>query len=142
MNRTYRNPRWGVWDFLGAVGVLMVLAWFSFSTAWLYNPTDVIVDNYEVTVTRSYPLHPPFKIPVIRYRESVRPVDGGRVCVDTAEFRYRDNGEPSASWSIEEWAAGCMAGDFIWSAWWQAKLWGVIPLRPVELTAIVRRRKP
>lgn len=136
----YRNPRWNPVEwrvvatflFLGAV-------WYMLPSALFYRPTDVAIEGTRVIVTRSFPLHPPFKVPIIRYQEVVRPVGDAAPCIDAAEFRYRDNGLPTASWDIGNWAAPCMRGDFVWSARWTVKLFGIIPLRPVEMSKIIKR---
>lgn len=137
----YRNPRWNPveWKLVTTI-LLFISLWWLVPSSLFYKPTDVAIIDGRVTVTRSFPLHPPFDLPVIRYIEIVRPLPGGAdPCVDSAEFRYRDNDLPTASWPINDWAAPCMTGDFMWSARWTVKLWGIIPLRPVELTRIIRK---
>lgn len=124
--------------------ILFVLAggmalWLTVSTRLFIHPQSVQIDGYTVTVTRTFPMADYFRIPVIRYRETVRPVGSSGPCVDTAEFRYEDNGTHYGQWDIEDWAAPCMTGDFIWRASWSARLFGVLPLRPVELELLVMR---
>lgn len=120
------------------VVALLMGAWLAVPTRLFFDPHSVQIDGTRVTVFRRFPLHPPFDIPVIRYREVVRPLDGGLPpCIDTAEFRYRDNGQGFAQWDIAPWAARCMAGGYIWRAVWSARLFGIIPLRPVELELAV-----
>ena len=125
--------------------VLFVLAffmgvWLAVPTRLFFAPQSARIDGYQVTVTRTFPLSDHMRIPVIRYREVVRPLSGELPpCIDTAEFRYQDNGQPAARWDIEPWAARCMTGDYLWRAVWSARLFGVIPLRPVELELLVTR---
>jgi len=137
----YHNPKW--FKFEGTLSVLILLAalaWLAVPTRLLYNPSSVLIDGYQVTVYRTFPLSPPFRMPIIRYAETVRPVIGPMVCHDpngSTGFRYRDNGQPAAQWDIKQWAAPCMKGAYVWSARWTALLFGVIPLRPVELTTVI-----
>lgn len=136
----YRNPGWNPIEWrLVVTAALFALVWYLVPSSLFYKPQDVVIDQGRVTVTRSFPLHPPFKVPIIRYLEVVRPLEDGPPCIDTAEFRYRDNGQPTASWQIDTWASRCMSADFVWTARWTVKLWGIVPLRPVELSKIIHK---
>lgn len=120
------------------VAALLMGAWLAVPTRLFFDPHGVRIDGHTVTVLRRFPLSPPLRMPVVRYREVVRPLSGELPpCVDAAEFRYRDNGEGFAQWDLEPWAARCMTGDYLWRATWSARLFGVIPLRPVELETII-----
>lgn len=125
-------------DIASTLVFLGFVVWLAIPTRLFFNPSSVQIDGYSVTVTRSFPVAEWVRIPVIRYREVVRPLSGSLPpCIDTAEFRYQDNGKPYGQWEIDGWAARCMTGDFIWRASWSARLFGVIPLRPVELDMVV-----
>ena len=122
------------------VAATVLLAYAAVPSRLLFNPTSVAIDGYQVTVFRSFPSSPPFPQPFMRYVETVRPLEGGGICQDTNApgFRYT-NADSFGTWNIEEWAADCMTGDYHWSAAWTVLLWGVIPLRHVEIDTFIFR---
>lgn len=126
---------WAIIAFIAGATV-----WFAVPTRLFFNPTSAQIEGYTVTVNRTFPLARWVRPPIIRYIETVRSVANPLPpCTDTDEFRYSDNGKPFGQWDIQGWAGPCMNGDFHWSATWQAKLFGVIPLRPVEIELFVSR---
>lgn len=135
----YKDPKWHLADVVAGISLFLLVLWVSVPTSFFYRPTAVSIQGYEVTVSRTFPLSPPFNPPIIKYVEIVRPLDGGQPCVDRNEFRYRLTQGKTATWNIGAWAAPCVDGEgsAIWSARWQVKIFGIIPLRPVELEQIV-----
>ena len=138
-----KNPDWHPLDWLIIRLLIVFSIYLAIPTSAFFDAKSVAIDGYDVTVTRTFPLHQRMpwlfkQPPIVEYTETVRPVKGrDRPCLETAQFRYRDNGRLSASWNIESWAASCMQGDYIWRAIWHVKLWGVVPLRKDELSEVV-----
>jgi len=128
----------GIFNALILVALIFGL-WLATPSSLFFAPRAVSISGYEVTVARDFPLSGIFGAPFIRYTETVR---------DLTEFNYpcTENNFPGfqystdryASWDIEEWAAPCMSGNYQWSAEWTVMLFGIIPLRPVTMTTIIR----
>ena len=119
---------------------LAAFVWLMIPSSLFFRPDAVTINGYQVAVTRTFPMYDVFGFerPIVRYVETVRDLrNQSQVCADNngIGFRYTSN-SPVAVWSIEEWAAPCMTGSFVWAATWQVKLFGIIPLRPVELSFV------
>lgn len=125
-------------NFLLAAALLLI-TWYMFPARLLFNPSSIEIDGAQVTNYRTFPAARHFGMPLIRYSEILRPLDGSTPCVDGAEFRYKDNGLRYATWGIEHFAQRCLdnpSGYIYWVAW-SPRLFDLIPLRPVEITITV-----
>jgi len=120
-----------------AVIATVLVVWIAIPPKILFNPSLVTINGAQVKSYRTFPMKQWLKIPIIKYSEHIRPVDGSTPCSDTAEFRYKDNGLPYAIWSIDHWAARCITQDYHYQVFWSPRLFGIIPLRPIEIDLYV-----
>lgn len=120
---------------------VLFCSWAAVPSKLFFDPKSVQIEEYRVTLTRSFPLDYIFGPPLIQYVETVRNLDNPNdPCIEHngSGFRY-DTKSPVAVWSIEDWAAPCMTGDYEWRAIWRVKVAGILPLLPVEKSTIVRK---
>ena len=139
MKRFFVRSSWSRPDCAALFIVLALVVWFATPSRLFFNPEEVHIDGYEVTLARTYPVSFLFGPPVVSYTETVRRLDGsGQICDDNngAGYQYVTEG-PIGRWDIEDWAKDCMIAPYLWRAEWQVKVFGLIPLRPVSLSLLV-----
>ena len=143
----------GNWFFvlIGLPMVLLVLVIFVFGSRLLINPKSVeITPCGTVVVVRNYPMQELFGTqgPWVQYSHVVIPMtpetNKGMTCrEDNGQGqRYNhDGGRGFGRWTLDHFAKTCMQDPlgFKYQVRWRAYLFGILPLRPVEMsTAVVR----
>jgi hypothetical protein len=113
----------------------------------LIHPTKVeITPCGDVVMFRSYPMEWLFGPPLVRYVTTVTPLtpetNFGYVCREDngrGQFYNHDHGRGFGHWAIRHYASDCMADPvgFIWHTQYTAMLFGMLPLRPISISAAV-----
>ena len=147
MMRAFRSTR--VFWILGLPAVLGLLFLTVVGSRLLINPGKLTITPCgDVVLFRNYPMVDLFgaDYPLVRYVTTITPLtegtNDGYVCREDnglGQIYNHDHGRGFGKWSIRHYAKDCMLDPvgFTLHTQYTALLFGVIPLRPISVSAVV-----
>ena len=123
--------------FYTLVGMVMLLAGsLIFSTSLLIRPLAIHYNGAEVTFVRETP----FGEVLGEWSTEIRVAATGRECSSGTHLStYQEEPNNTVNWRLGVWAAPCLeAGPpLVIVDTWRALLFGVIPIRPVQIVTVI-----
>jgi len=140
------RSKWVFW-LLGLPSVLVLLLLTVTGSRLLINPgTLEVTPCGDVVMFRNYPMERLLGPPLVRYVTTITPLTAstnhGYVCREDngrGQIYNHDHRRGFGQWEIRHYASDCMADPvgFIFHTQYTALLFGVLPLRPISISAVV-----
>lgn len=132
----------GLYTVMYFLMALMMLAtsWFVVSTDMFVRPTGIFYDGRKVTLVRQTP----FGDMQGRWWTEIRVANSGLECDTGPHFApYQQEPDDTVTYYLGEWATPCIeeGPPLVIVDTWQVLLFDLIPLRPVEMTTVIKLSK-